>query len=115
MVIFSCWEDTGSSQCVWARESAYGCKKRKKEKNREIWDAPDGHEGSNDMATILINAMREGYSVAHVAGNSMTISELIDALREMADAYGDDAPVVVSNDNGYTYGSLDWESIDVRE
>lgn len=33
----------------------------------------------------------------------------------MADAYGDDAPVVVSNDHGYTYGSLSWDSIDSQE
>ncbi len=61
--------------------------------------------------TITINATREGYEPSQV-GNTMTVSELIDCLQEMADAYGDDAPVVVSNDHGYTYGSLGWESVD---
>lgn len=64
---------------------------------------------------ITINAMREGYSAGHVSSNSMTISELMDCLQEMADAYGEDAPVVVSNDHGYTYGSLSWDSVDAQE
>lgn len=63
---------------------------------------------------ITIRATREGYSAAQVADSSMTISELIDALNEMADAYGEDSPVVISNDNGYTYGSLSWDSVDAK-
>jgi len=63
---------------------------------------------------ITIRATREGYSASHVAGNSMTISELMDCLQEMADAYGEDSPVVISNDNGYTYGSLSWDSVDAK-
>ena len=67
------------------------------------------------MATITIQATREGYSAEQVTGGTMTISELIDALQEMKDAYGEDSPVVVSNDHGYTYGSLSWDSIDAQE
>jgi len=65
------------------------------------------------MKAITIQATREGYSVAQV-GNTMSIADLIDVLHEMADAYGEDTPVVISNDNGYTYGPIRWESVDVE-
>ncbi len=67
------------------------------------------------MATITIESRREGYSAGQVTDGTMTISELIDCLQEMADAYGEDAKVVCSNDHGYTYGSIGYGEVDVIE
>ena len=67
------------------------------------------------MSVITIEARREGYSTNQVEDGSMTISELIDCLQEMADAYGDDAKVIISNDHGYTYGSIGYDEVNVIE
>ena len=64
------------------------------------------------MKTISISATREAYEPSQLH-HTMTVNDLIDCLQEMADAYGEDTLVVVSNDNGYTFGSLGWESVDV--
>lgn len=66
------------------------------------------------MKAVTIQATREGYSVAQVVRDTMSVAYLIDVLQEMADAYGEDTPVVISNDNGYTYGPIRWESVDVE-
>lgn len=53
------------------------------------------------MEKILINANRNGYSTRQ-CGSTLSVGELIAILEE----YDADTPVYLSNDNGYTYGSI---------
>ena len=54
------------------------------------------------MKTVLtLNANRTGYSHSQI-GYTMTVAQMIQALKE----YPEDTPVMVSNDNGYTYGEI---------
>lgn len=66
------------------------------------------------MKTVTISATREGYDTRQVVRHTMSIAELIDVMQEFADAYGEDVPVVISNDGGYTYGPIRYESVDVE-
>ena len=58
---------------------------------------------------IIIEAQREGYSI-HQCYKTMTAGELIQVLS----VYDEDTPIYFSHDNGYTYGSLREENIDIR-
>ena len=58
---------------------------------------------------IIIEAQREGYSI-HQCYKTMTVGELIQELSP----YDEDTPIYFSHDNGYTYGSLRAENIDIR-
>ena len=55
---------------------------------------------------ILIEAEREGYDPEQCE-NTMTVKELIEVLSD----YSGDTKVYISNDNGYTYGSIKRNSI----
>lgn len=57
---------------------------------------------------ILIEARREGYATDQ-CGNTLTAGKLIAILED----YEEDTPVYISNDNGYTYGSI--KSYDIKE
>ena len=58
------------------------------------------------MANIItIEGRRECYAPNQIA-HTMTVGELIDYLRQ----FDDDYLVMIDNDNGYTYGSIDWNS-----
>lgn len=61
--------------------------------------------------TITIAATRDAYSTDQLTNRTCTVGDLIEALQEMADAYGEETPVCVSNDGGYTYGCLSYESV----
>lgn len=50
---------------------------------------------------LYINGNRNGYSPEQ-CGRTMTVGELIEFLSE----YDENRPVYLSNDNGYTYGSI---------
>lgn len=63
---------------------------------------------------ITLEANREGYAPEQIR-NTMTVRELINELEDLACAYGDETPVIYSNDNGYTYGSLNYSDIDIKE
>lgn len=58
------------------------------------------------MKKIMLETAREGYSTNQV-GKTLTAGELIEILQD----YDEDAPVYFSNDNGYTYGRITYESI----
>lgn len=58
---------------------------------------------------IIIEAQREGYSIDQLH-RTMTAGELMQVLSD----YDEDTPIYFSHDNGYTYGSLKAENIDVR-
>lgn len=51
---------------------------------------------------IVFEAERMGYGIDQVADNLMTVAELMEILQE----YDDDTLVVISHDNGYTYGGM---------
>lgn len=54
------------------------------------------------MEIAVIEAQRDGYSVDQVFRKAMTVGELIAELQQ----FNDECPVVISNDNGYTYGPI---------
>lgn len=67
------------------------------------------------MKYIEIGARREAYGVDDVAESTLTLGELIDILEDLEDEVGEDAPVILSHDGGYTYGSLHDSYISVEE
>ena len=67
------------------------------------------------MKYVEIGARREAYSVDDVAGSTLTLGELIDILEEIGDEVGEDTPIVLSHDGGYTYGSIHEGYISVEE
>lgn len=59
---------------------------------------------------VCLNTTRTGYSPDQI-GNTMTVGELIGALQD----FDEDTPVYFRNDNGYTYGRLNWETVESME
>lgn len=58
------------------------------------------------MANIItIEGRREGYAPDQIR-HTMTVGELIAYLEQ----FDDDSPVMLDNDNGYTYGSISYDS-----
>ena len=58
------------------------------------------------MKTALVfGSSRDGYSIGQVADRAMTVED----LRELLEDYEDDDLIIISHDNGYTYGSLWFE------
>lgn len=58
------------------------------------------------MTNVYIDSRRDGYSPSQCHG-TMTVGELIDILSQ----YDEDQPVYIRNDNGYTYGSVQMDSV----
>lgn len=56
------------------------------------------------MRAIIFEADRTGYTVDQVKDTCMTVGELMGELECM----DEDDIVVISHDNGYTYGGLRW-------
>lgn len=54
---------------------------------------------------LFINGNRNGYN-PNQCGKTFTIAELIQELEEIAEEVGEDAPVYLRNDSGYTYGNI---------
>lgn len=50
---------------------------------------------------ITIEAHREGYAFEQIR-HTMTVGR----LKQLLEDYDDDTEIMVSNDNGYTYGSI---------
>ena len=59
------------------------------------------------MKYLMIEGRREGYSPDQIH-STMTVGDLIDYLSQ----FDEDTPVLLNNDNGYTYGSIDYGSFD---
>jgi len=53
------------------------------------------------QAILTIDGRREGYAPNQIDG-TMTVGELIEYLS----MYDEDTPVMINNDDGYTYGSI---------
>lgn len=62
---------------------------------------------------LIIETTRESYSINSV--NSITIGELIKVLEYYGEYNGLDAEVVLSFDNGYTYGGIHERDIRQQE
>ena len=58
---------------------------------------------------LTIETHRSGYAVDQ-CGGTLNVRELIDYLSQ----WDDETPVYFSNDNGYTYGSMNFDDIDSR-
>lgn len=58
------------------------------------------------MQKVLIETNRTGYSTDQV-DRTITVGELIEMLSE----FDEDAKIYLSNDNGYTYGGIWYNSI----
>lgn len=58
---------------------------------------------------IILKTNRSEYSVKEAANGSITVGDLIEILRNCHDL---DAPIVFSNDNGYTYGYITESVVD---
>lgn len=54
---------------------------------------------------LTIDGRRDGYSFDQIE-NTMTVGELMNLLSD----YNEDTPVMINNDNGYTYGAIRWDS-----
>ena len=67
------------------------------------------------MKYIEIGAKREAHGVDDIVESTLTLEELIGILEELEDEVGEDAPIVLSHDGGYTYGSLHDSYISVEE
>lgn len=62
------------------------------------------------MDKIIINARRSGYSTKQ-CGHTLTVGE----LKELLENYDEETPIFLSHDNGYTYGSIREDDIDIQE
>ena len=54
---------------------------------------------------ITIDGRRDGYSTDQIE-HTMTVGELIDYLSQ----FDEESVVMICNDNGYTYGKIDYDS-----
>lgn len=59
---------------------------------------------------LTIETHRSGYSVEQ-CGRTLNVGELIEYLSQ----WDDETPVYFSNDGGYTYGSMNFDDINVGE
>lgn len=61
---------------------------------------------------LTIDGRRTAYSAGQILKyeNTMTVGE----LKEMLENYDDDTPVMLRNDNGYTYGEIEYDSFRER-
>lgn len=57
------------------------------------------------MAALLIETERTGYAINQIY-HTLTVGELIAQLEQ----FDEDTPVYFSNDNGYTYGGIHYDS-----
>lgn len=61
-------------------------------------------------SVVTIEGRREGYSMEQIE-NTLTVGELI----ELLESFNPDTPIMLNNDNGYTYGSITEYSIELEE
>lgn len=69
-----------------------------------------------DQMAIFIEGTRDGYDLTQIdryKGGTLTVEELIGLLEDYAQEAGMDAPVYLKNDNGYTYGGIRWDTVEI--
>ena len=59
------------------------------------------------MQYLKIEADREGYTPQQVATSTMKVGDLIDYLQ----GFPEDLPVILSHDNGYTFGGVYYHKV----
>ena len=59
---------------------------------------------------LFIDGRRDGYEPSQCY-KTITVGEMIEILSE----YDEDMEIYLKNDNGYTYGSIDYDSFSVEE
>ncbi len=57
------------------------------------------------MTVVTIEGRRDHYSASECAKHTTTVGELINIL----EGYDSDVPIMLNNDEGYTYGEI-WAS-----
>ena len=57
------------------------------------------------MTYLMIEGRREGYGPDQIR-KTMTVGKLMDYLSQ----FDEETPVILNNDNGYTYGSITYDS-----
>lgn len=62
------------------------------------------------MKRLFIDGRRNGYSPKQ-CGKTMTVADLIEYLEQ----FDDDTEVFIKNDNGYTYGNINYGSFSEDE
>lgn len=62
------------------------------------------------MTKLLLETNRSGYSTDQIT-ETLTVGDLIGILED----YDEETPVYFSNDGGYTYGGLWWNTIQEEE
>ena len=65
----------------------------------------------NTNFIVTMEAARTHYSAREAAKQSISVRELINLLEQ----FDEDAPVVFSNDSGYTYGYVGYGTLDEIE
>ena len=60
----------------------------------------------NGKTYVIMETARTGYAPSQL-GSTLTVGELIEELEQ----YDDDMPIIFSNDNGYTYGEIDLNTV----
>lgn len=70
-------------------------------------------KAKSTQVVLTINGRRDAYSIQQIMDycHTMTVGE----LREHLEQYPDDMPVMLNNDNGYTYGSISSLSFEEEE
>ena len=64
------------------------------------------------MKTVLmIDGRRDVYSAEDILDSTIKVGDLISFLEQ----YDEDTPVMINNDNGYTYGKITTYSIDEED
>ena len=63
---------------------------------------------------IFIEGRRNGYTPTQ-CGRTITVGELAELMQQYAEDYGEDTPVFIINDGGYTYGNISEWSITADE
>ena len=56
---------------------------------------------------LFIKGNRSAYGIENIEDRTITVGELIEILQD----YDDDMKIFISNDNGYTYGYINEDTI----
>lgn len=63
---------------------------------------------------LFIKGTRSGYEPKQ-CGETFTVNQLIEKLEELRDCDGaGDSPVYLCNDNGYTYGEINEDTMELK-
>lgn len=63
---------------------------------------------------LFIEGIRSGYAPEQCC-ETFTIDQLLEKLEELKAEYGGDVPVYLYNYNGYTYGHINGNTMNIRD